>query len=117
MAMLRHRAESSSAADARLLLSARSPDDVLYRGELTKLAADDGLAVHLTFTRDPPLDWAGFARRIDAEMLRTVGPPPLDGPRIFVCGPTAFVERAAEVLVQLGHPPAAIRIERFGPTG
>ena len=36
---------------------------------------------------------------------------------MFVCGPTAFVERAADLLVELGHHPAAIRAERFGPTG
>jgi ferredoxin-NADP reductase len=117
MAMLRHRAASSSAVEARLLLSARSLDDVLYRDELAKLAAGDGLVVSFTFTRDPPVDWNGFARRIDAEMLRKVGPSPRRRPRVYICGPTAFVERAAELLVQLGHLPAAIRTERFGPTG
>jgi ferredoxin-NADP reductase len=70
----------------------------------------------LTFTRYPPLGWGGFDRRIDAEMLATVGPAPARRPRIFICGPTAFVERAANLLVTLGHPPGAIRTERFGPT-
>ena len=117
MAMLRHRSATASTVDARLLLSARSLEDVLYREELGTLAAGDGLAVHYTLTRRPPADWGGFARRIDAEMLTTVGPAPSRGPRIYVCGPSAFVERAADVLVQLGHPTAAIRTERFGPTG
>jgi ferredoxin-NADP reductase len=117
MAMLRHRAATSSTVEARLLVSARSIDDVLYRDELAKLAAEDGLAAHFTLTRDPPPDWRGFARRIDAEMLRTVGPSPRRRPRVFVCGPTAFVEQAADLLVQLGHAPAAIRTERFGPSG
>ena len=117
MAMLRHRAASSSTVDTRLLLSARSLEDVLYRAELEKLAAGDGLAMHYTLTRESPPDWGGFARRIDAEMLTTVGPAPTRAPRIYVCGPTPFVERAADLLVQLGHPAAAIRIERFGPTG
>ena len=117
MAMLRHRAARMSTVEARLLLSARSLEDVLYRDELRRLATGDGVAVHHTFTRVPPPDWDGFARRIDAEMLRTVGPSPIGRPRIYVCGPTAFVERAAELLVKLGHEPAAIRTERFGPTG
>jgi ferredoxin-NADP reductase len=116
MAMLRHRAAGSSTVEARLLLSARSLDDVLYRDELAQLARD-GLAAHFTFTRDAPPNWRGFARRIDAEMLTTVGPAPRRRPRVFVCGPTAFVERAADLLVQLGHEPDAIRTERFGPTG
>jgi ferredoxin-NADP reductase len=117
MAMLRHRATRSSIVDTRLLLSVRSVDDVLYRDELLSLGAGDGLDVHETFTREPPADWRGFARRIDAEMLREVGPSPAERPRIFICGPTAFVERAADLLVELGHDPAAIHAERFGPTG
>ena len=39
-------------------------------------------------------------------MLREVGPPPGEGAKIYVCGPTPFVEEAARLLVELGHPPA-----------
>jgi ferredoxin-NADP reductase len=117
MAMVRHRAAHSSTVDTRLLLSARSSDDVLYRDELARLAASDGLAVHQTFTREPPAGWSGFARRVDADILSQVGPAPSQRPRIFICGPTAFVERAADLLVGLGHDTAAIHLERFGPTG
>jgi ferredoxin-NADP reductase len=35
----------------------------------------------------------------------------------FVCGPTGFVETVADLLVDIGHDPANIRTERFGPTG
>jgi ferredoxin-NADP reductase len=117
MAMLRHRAARGSTVDTRLLLSVRTADVVLYPDELVSLGADNGVAVHQTFTREPPADWTGFARRIDGEMLRHVGPSPRERPRIFVCGPTVFVERAAELLVELGHDPAAVHAERFGPTG
>jgi ferredoxin-NADP reductase len=116
MAMLRHRAARSSQVDARLLVSARSLDDALYHDDLEALAAD-GVLLYRTFTREPPVGWTGFVRRIDAEMLRAVGPPPAAQPRIFVCGPTAFVERANDLLVELGHDPTTIRSERFGPTG
>ena len=57
MAMLRHRAAKSSTVDARLLISTGSPAEVLYRSELMRLAAGDGLAVHHTFTHDPPAAW------------------------------------------------------------
>jgi ferredoxin-NADP reductase len=50
-------------------------------------------------------------------MLAEIGPPPTEAPRAFVCGPTPFVERAADLLVELGHDPARIHAERFGPTG
>ena len=108
---------NSSTVEARLLLSARSLSDTLYRDELEALAAAGRLALHYTFTRISPRGWDGFARRVDAEMLSVIGPPPDRRPKIFVCGPTAFVERAAEALVELGHEPAAVRTERFGPTG
>ena len=73
--------------------------------------------VHVTLTRAQPPGWSGSARRVDAEMLRELGPGPEERPRVYVCGPTAFVERAADLLVELGHHPAAIHAERFGPTG
>jgi ferredoxin-NADP reductase len=114
MAMLRHRAAQGSDVEARLLLSTRSLEDVFYRDELSAL---DGVRISYTLTRERPADWSGYERRVDAEMLADVGPPASEDPRIFVCGPTAFVEQAAESLVSLGHEPGAIRTERFGPTG
>ena len=117
MAMLRHRSRRHSTVEARLLASARSPDDLLYASELSMLASADGLVVDPTFTREAPPGWTGFARRLDAEMLAAVGPEPARRPRIFVCGPTAFVERAANLLVELGHDPSTVHAERFGPTG
>jgi ferredoxin-NADP reductase len=117
MAMLRHRAAQGSSVDTRVLVSARSLRDLLYRDELATLAGGAGLAVHETLTREQPPGWTGLAGRIDADMLATVGPLPGDAPLVFVCGPTAFVERAADLLVERGHRPSAIRAERFGPTG
>jgi ferredoxin-NADP reductase len=114
MAMLRHRAAAGGGVDARLLLSARGWEDVLYRDELGRI---EDVAIHYTLTRERPHGWTGFDRRVDAAMLAEVGPGPADRPRVFVCGPTGFVERAADLLVELGHPPRTIRAERFGPTG
>jgi ferredoxin-NADP reductase len=54
---------------------------------------------------------------VDAEMLAEVGPSPAVKPRAYVCGPTPFVEAAAEALVQLGHEPRLVKTERFGPMG
>jgi ferredoxin-NADP reductase len=114
MAMLRHRAAQRSGVEARVLVSARTRDDVMFRDELQRL---DGVRLSFTLTRAQPAGWTGFDRRIDAAMLAAVGPPPEAEPRVYVCGPTAFVERAADLLVAAGHDPRAIRAERFGPTG
>lgn len=117
-AMLRHRAAvGARAVDARLLVSTRRRADLLYAEELAALGADDGVAVHHTLTRESPPGWPGFTGRVDGAMLDAVSPPPAARPHVYVCGPTAFVEHVADLLVARGHDPAAIRTERFGPTG
>jgi ferredoxin-NADP reductase len=100
----------------RLLLSSRSWDDVIYRDELEELASD-GLRVVHTLTRSQPPGWAGYSRRVDAEMLAEVAPSPTERPQTYVCGPTPFVEAVAGALVRLGHEPSRVKTERFGPTG
>jgi ferredoxin-NADP reductase len=117
MAMLRHRAARGSDVEAHLLVSARTADDLIYAAELDALEPRAGLAVHRTYTRGGPDGWTGFARRVDAAMLSDVGPEPDAMPRVFVCGPTGFVETVADLLVELGHDFASIHAERFGPTG
>jgi ferredoxin-NADP reductase len=117
MAMLRHRAARASMVPARLLVSARSADDLLYRDELPALQPADGLSVDVTYTRTAPDGWDGFTGRVDAAMLAQVAPPPAAMPRCFVCGPTPFVEHVTELLVDAGYPAADIHAERFGPTG
>jgi ferredoxin-NADP reductase len=116
MAMARQRAAHGDRVPARLLYSARSHEDLIYRDELDLLASrGDGFDVVHTLTRRQPTGWTGYARRIDRELLAEVAP---DGVALtFVCGPTPFVEAVAEVLVDLGHEPSRIKTERFGPTG
>lgn len=117
MAMLRAHAAEPTDVDVRLLLSARTLADVLYRVELDELAASGDVLRHVTLTRQPaPPAWPGSARRVDADMLEAIAPPPATNPLIFICGPTGFVDHAADTLIALGHDPAAIRTERFGPS-
>jgi len=126
MAMLRHRAAALGTANpdarhqvpARVLYSSRGWDEVIYRDELARLVENDStLEVALTLTREQPQGWAGFRRRIDRVMLAEVAWPPAERPHAFVCGPTPLVEAVAAGLVALGHDPARVKTERFGPTG
>ncbi|HEX2086316.1 MAG TPA: FAD-binding oxidoreductase [Solirubrobacteraceae bacterium] len=115
MSMLRHRAARGAPVEAHVLVSARSPSDLLYAGELAALEPREGLRVARTYTRQTPPGWTGWTGRIDAAMIAAVAPA--GEARSYVCGPTPFVERANDLLVAGGRDPSTIRAERFGPTG
>ena len=87
----------------RLLYSARSLSDVIYRRELMAIAEGSVVDISFTLTREQPVGWQGYGRRIDQELLEEVAWPPSERPLVYVCGPTTFVETAASTLVALGQ--------------
>ncbi len=118
MAMLRHRQARGSDVPIRLLYSVRTPDELIYADELARLGqTPGGPEVFLTYTRAQPAGWTGYARRLDRQMLDEVAGPLGPQTLAYVCGPTRFVEAAANGLIELGLPPDHVRTERFGPTG
>ena len=121
MAMLRHRARvdatSRAGVPARLLYSARTWADVIYKDELQKLTSETDLTIAFTLTREKSDEAPGSRRRVDRAMLEEISWPASDMPNVYVCGPTPFTESVASSLVELGHDPARVRTERFGPTG
>ncbi|MCI0625720.1 MAG: hypothetical protein L0387_29440 [Acidobacteria bacterium] len=118
MSMLRHRGNSNDRAQALLLYSSRTVDDIIYRKELEHgEATDSGLTVIHTLTRSQPVVWSGYTRRVDRSMLGEALSQLEGTPHAFVCGPTPFVEAVADALVSLDIPPSRIKIERFGPSG
>jgi ferredoxin-NADP reductase len=118
MSMLRTRHKAGHVAPARLLYSSRTVHDIIYRQELDELVAnEDGLSLIHTITRGAPAGWRGESRRVDREMLAAHVFSAAAEPRIFICGPTSFVETVADQLVALGHDESSIKTERFGPTG
>jgi ferredoxin-NADP reductase len=123
-AMLRERRRSGSDAPVRLLYSARTLPDVIYRAELDSYGdggggggGGGGIAVSYTLTRAQPPGWTGHAGRVNDALLAEVAWPADREPLAFVCGPTRFVETVAEGLVGLGYPPGRVKTERFGGTG
>jgi ferredoxin-NADP reductase len=117
MAMIRARGAARGRQPFRLVYSVRTPQDTLYAGELARRVRDDpGLDVHLVYTRKAPDGRPEPPGRLTVATLNTYGWPPDFAPDVFVCGPTSFVEAAADILVALGHDPKKIRTERFGGT-
>jgi ferredoxin-NADP reductase len=117
MAMIRTRAATGSRVPFRLVYSIRDPDGIIYSNELIRRVRDDqGLDVSYVYTREAPPEWPRPPGRLDAVRLAEGGWPVEFTPACFVCGPTGFVEAAADLLVAAGHPAAKIKTERFGPT-
>ncbi len=117
MAMLRQRTLMGS-AEFRLVYSVRSPADVYYAKELAQLERDcDWLQVAVVYTRAAAPQTARPPGRVGSGDLAVPGWTPDDGLRVYVCGPTGFVESVTTKLVGQGHSPSAIRTERFGPSG
>jgi ferredoxin-NADP reductase len=115
MSMIRTRSAAGVATPMRLVYSVRSVTDVLYSAELRDRAGRDvGLTVTIVYTREAPDGSSRPAGRIDATVLSKLAWQVDDEPLNYVCGPTAFVERMADLLVAAGHPAVRIRTERFG---
>ena len=118
MAMIRERAAAGSHAPFKLIYSVRDPGALLYAGELAQREqAGDGLEVTYVYTRTAPPGSGQPTGRLNATTLASAGWAPEESPAVFVCGPTGFVEAVADLLVRAGHGAAAIKTERFGPSG
>lgn len=110
MCILRLRRRTMPEVPMRLVYSVRGAADVIYADEL----GDEAV---LTFTREPPEGWTGHTGRIDRALIGAAAADIDGGGIAFVCGSNGFVESAARLLLETGFPAAAIRTERFGPTG
>lgn len=118
MAMIRARRLAGSTAPFRLIYSVRSPGQVYYADELAALAGQpDGPQITYAYTRAAPAGWPAPPARLDAAAVTAAAWPADTAPACFVCGPTAFVEAVADILVSLGNDPGRVKTERFGPTG
>ena len=115
MAMARANSAAAGPVPARLLYSARTADELIYRKELGSLSHP--FEASYTLTRSQPPDWAGYDRRVDGAMLEEACFAVESHPMVFVCGPTGFVEAVADLLVARGHAADRVKTERFGPTG
>ena len=116
MAMLRQRVVAGS-ADFRLVYSVRSAADVYYAPELVRLERECGwLQVALVYTRTATLETTRPPGRVGYSDLAPTGWTLDHGTRVYVCGPTGFVESVTAKLIERGHQPSAIRTERFGPS-
>jgi ferredoxin-NADP reductase len=108
MAMLRLARRTGHSALVRMVVSARTPADLYYAGELA------GPETAVVYTRQVPESSSRPAGRLTAGDLAGMVRPDVTA---YVCGSSGFADHASDLLVGLGLPTGQIRVERFGPSG
>lgn len=115
MSILRHRNLNPINSGAVLIYSAKTTADIIYYDELNELTKKDGtLKTVFVVTREQPVNWQGYTRRIDLQMFEEVLGKMTTDYNVFICGSTSFVEAAADLLQEFGVSPQNIKTERFG---
>jgi ferredoxin-NADP reductase len=106
MSMVRHHRARGLDVPLRLLVSARSPEELIYAREF-------GAETTPVFTRSAP-EGVSVGRMAAAHVAPLLAEQPPGGWEAYVCGSNAFAEHASRLLVAAGQPVDRIRIERFG---
>ncbi|MFI8189272.1 ferredoxin reductase [Streptomyces sp. NPDC085946] len=106
MSMVRHHRARGLSVPLRLLVSARTPEDLLY-------AREYGAETTPVFTRRAP-EGVPVGRMTAAHVAPLLAESVPGGWEAYVCGSNAFAEHASRLLVAAGQPVDRIRIERFG---
>jgi ferredoxin-NADP reductase len=106
VAMVRHARAIGRLDLLRVAVSARTLAELPYADELVAAGA-----LVVTTREARGIRPAG---RLTAMDLLPLWEP---GQVAFVCGSTSFAEAASQLLVGMGMVPAAVRVERFGPSG
>lgn len=112
IAMARAHSQAGSDAPMQLLYALRTPEDALFRDELSHPSATVRTTWH--YSRAVPPGWPRSAGRLTPEDIQTNTLPRDQSPLTYICGPTGFVEAVSQTLASLGHAPNDIRTERFG---
>lgn len=115
MSMLRWLADTDARVDVRLLLSFRTPENIIYRDELKLIAArhkNINMAITLTTDAIARYQWSGLTGRINEKMIDELVPD-LPERTVYLCGPDAFMEEYKKNLLKLKLPAGKLFCESF----
>lgn len=108
MAMLRLARRTGTTDRVAMVVSVRTPDNLLYASELP------GPETTVVYSRlSPPSSARPPGRLGAADLPHAIAP----ATTAYVCGSAGFCNAAGELLLGRGVPTERIRFERFGPTG
>jgi predicted ferric reductase len=117
MSILRSHAYRGDRRMHCLLLSSRTPSELMFGEELERLATELPLEVVEVISKPPPT-WTGTTGRVDAELLLEVFEEfGLIGAHVFICGPPQMMEDVKNDLVELGVPAQNVHTEQCDMVG
>jgi len=114
MSMLRTLAHRRDRRPHRLVVVARTLDELLFRAELSELQQRLDLTV-IELLRKPPPSWTGASGAVDEDLLTTLLPGAFRRNQLdyYLCGPPAMVTDVLTVLDGLDVPQPRIHTEQF----
>jgi predicted ferric reductase len=114
MSMLRTLSHRRDRRPHRLLMVARTIDDLLFRAEIRQLQHRLDLTV-IELLRQPPPSWTGASGTVDEALLTALLPGKFRRNQLdyYLCGPPALVTDVLTVLDGLDVPQPRIHTEQF----
>ena len=98
----------------KLLYGSRTREDVIFRGELEKLAASHSNFTFSMVISEPPEGYGGLKGFLDSKLItQLVGN--IKEKTFYVCGPRAMHDFCRAALKELEVPQRKIRCELYGP--
>jgi predicted ferric reductase len=114
MSMLRTLAHRRDQRPHRLLIIARTVEDLLFRAEIKKLQQRLDLTV-VELLRQPPPSWSGASGTVDEDLLMALLPGKFRRNQLdyYLCGSPALVTDVLTVLDGMDIPQPRIHTEQF----
>ena len=101
-----------NAPHTTMLFGARSEEEILYRGDFSKLGAKEVHAVS-----QPSTQWNGFTGRVTDYLRQLPADFDFKTTDFYLCGSGEMVDEARNILLGRGVPVANIYFERFSMPG
>lgn len=112
LSILRTLADRRDRRPHRLVVGARTVDELMLRDEIQRLREHLDLTL-VEVLESPPLNWPGAAGMVDNHLLDQVLPSHVRHHDYFLCGPPPMVIAVGRLLRQRGIPVRRIHTEQF----
>ena len=113
MSMIREMVQRKHPLRINLLYGSRTPEDVIFRGELEKLAATHSNFTFSLVISEPPEGYRGLKGFLDSKLIAQLVAD-IQGKTFYVCGPRAMHHLCKAALQEMEVPQRRIRYELYG---